>query len=498
MPETKYIGMTIGPISDTLAEASTPAALWFASSIFSDITRRLCRAICGSEGFANVRLLSPYYTEDIRMDDGIGKFHDRIIFSTDGYDSEKMKAITAKVKHDTETNFQYAGQTLSGGDIRQFLDSYLQIHYVVLDAAAIDGNSILALSPYLDALELMQTFPADNGKNPIRSLLAGKGNGSNEFIKKSPLFLTVRKDKNQLRNSSGNIRTIEDIAGDEKPYFAVVQADGDGMGTFLSGLDDAHVTRFSKACLDYAGEAAECIGGFGGMTIYAGGDDLLFLAPVKNGTGKTVFELCHELAALFDRRMAGAFPENPHIPTMSFGISIQYEKYPLYEALSNARRLLFGIAKEHVYKKQAKAAKNSMAVEVQKHSGQTLGLIVSNNSYPVLASVLKLGIGYANEEETVNSVIYTLHTFKVLLDVLNREAKAGCISREAYGKAWMNLFDNAGQKAAENYLKDICYIWYDHMLANAAAIEALTSEQDTLIYLLRLKKFLVERGGEER
>lgn len=498
MPEKKYIGITIGPIGDTLAEASTPAALWFASSIFSDMTRRLCETVCGSKGFANVSFLSPYYAENIGLEDGVGKFHDRIIFSTDDYDGEKMKAITEKVKHDTVVNFQYDGQTLNEGEIRQFLDSYLQIHYVVLDAAKIEGNSILALSPYLDAMELMQTFPADNGKNPIRSLLAGRENGSNEFIKRSPLFLTVRKDKNQLTNGKGNIRTIEDIAGEKKPYFAVVQADGDGMGAFLSGLDDAHVTRFSKICLDHAKEAAACIGGFGGMTIYAGGDDLLFLAPVENDNGQTVFDLCHELSEMFGRRMTETFLENVHRPTVSFGISIQYEKYPLYEALANARRLLFDAAKTHVYKNQKKASKNSMAIEVQKHSGQTMGMIVSNDSYPVMTSILALGSDYSGEEETVNSVIYTLHTFEALIAVLNREAEEGRISREAYIGAWMNLFDNAGQKAAENYLKDICSIWYDRMLTNAVKIETVKSEQDILTGLLRLKKFLVERGGEER
>ena len=85
---------------------------------------------------------------------------------------------------------------------------------------------------------------------------------------------------------------------------------------------------------------------FGGMIIYAGGDDLLFLAPVSNGKGQTVFELCQEIAMLFEGKMKDNFVGFSSCPTVSFGISIQYEKFPLYEALNHARNLLFGMANE--------------------------------------------------------------------------------------------------------------------------------------------------------
>ena len=45
MSDRKYIGITIGPILQTLEEAGTPAALWFASSYFSDLTRSICQAL---------------------------------------------------------------------------------------------------------------------------------------------------------------------------------------------------------------------------------------------------------------------------------------------------------------------------------------------------------------------------------------------------------------------------------------------------------------------
>ena len=41
----EYIGITIGPIFDTILDASSPAAMWFTSFLFSDLTRRICDKI---------------------------------------------------------------------------------------------------------------------------------------------------------------------------------------------------------------------------------------------------------------------------------------------------------------------------------------------------------------------------------------------------------------------------------------------------------------------
>ena len=100
------------------------------------------------------------------------------------------------------------------------------------------------------------------------------------------------------------------------------------MGKILSRLKDDEVRIFSKACLEYSGEASKLVSRFGGMTIYAGGDDLLFLAPVSNGKGQTVFELCQEIAMLFEGKMKDNFVGFSSCPTVSFGISIQYGEIP--------------------------------------------------------------------------------------------------------------------------------------------------------------------------
>ena len=101
-----YIGITIGPVFRTIEDASSPAALWFASSAFSDLTRRLCDEILsGEDCFEDAVIYSPHYGQDIDLSDGVGKFHDQVIFSTDNFSEDKMEKIIKKTKEGTGSIF---------------------------------------------------------------------------------------------------------------------------------------------------------------------------------------------------------------------------------------------------------------------------------------------------------------------------------------------------------------------------------------------------------
>ena len=101
----KYIGITIGPIVDTMLDVSSPAATWFASFLFSDITRRLCKKILEEEEFKDTEIYSPYYSEEVDIyADGVGKYHDRILFSIEVETTKVedcMHKIIFQVKKDT-------------------------------------------------------------------------------------------------------------------------------------------------------------------------------------------------------------------------------------------------------------------------------------------------------------------------------------------------------------------------------------------------------------
>lgn len=513
-----FVGITIGPIGDTIGDARTPAALWFASNLFSDITQRICAAIGGENGFPDIKIYSPYYAEDIKVDDGVGKFHDRIIFSTSEFDQNKMRNIIKSVKKDTILNFPKEAQISNAED---FLQEYIQIHYVVKSEEQLgDKNSVLALSPYLDDLELMRIFPSDDSSNPIMKLFHGEKDNGNKYIKESPLFKRVAKETNQLKKENDKIWTIEEIASGHgtikealkrKHYYAVVSADGDGMGKFLEKLSNDMVTDFSRACLRYDEKVAELIGNYGGMTIYAGGDDLLFLAPIMTDQGD-IFGLCNQIQNIFreEIKKEEKFNKIDELPTISFGVSIQYKKYPLYEALDSSRKLL-ALAKNDGDFTNIECKKNNMAIELQKHSGQSLSLMVSNECYDAFKEFMQ--IRDLNEGNTIQSVLYTLETFHSLIFVLNQEAREQKITLEAYKLAWENLFDNTGQAHAKAYIDKISEVYYRRLVMGKERIivpshglteSYIQSEKQsiqtdaslkTLIYLLKLKQFLIEKEG---
>lgn len=515
-----YIGITIGPICDTLDDAATPAALWYASSIFSDITKRICEKLVGQDGFQEVKIYSPYYSETIKTNDGVGKFHDRIFFSTTSFEHDKLRQILEDVKKDTALNLP---KELRVAGVEDFFRTYLQIHYVVKPENEIgNANCVLELSRYLDALELMKSFPKDDRMNPMRKLFVGEDESGNKYIKKSPLFLGVTDGENQLKKLNDQIRSIADIASWEgkipeglkrRDYYAVVSADGDGMGKFLEQLSSDAVTEFSEACLAYDEEAAKLIGGYGGMTIYAGGDDLLFLAPVMT-ENDDVFGLCNRIQELFQKKIREKelFAKMDLIPTISFGIAIRFMKFPLYEAFS-ASRYLLALAKSDGDFDKKECHKNNMLIGVQKHSGQSVMLMVSNDCYEEFKLFMKLDEDVQSEEKVIHSVLYTLDTFSTLITTLNQKAKKkeSSINVETYQKAWCNLFDNEEQERSKSYIENICRTYYEKFVQKESKIlvpkEGLRDAYNetgmaegsllTLIYILKLKQFLAEKGGRQ-
>ena len=503
----KYIGITVGPIFDTIQDASSPAAMWFTSFLFSDLTRRICVKILGEPNFGTVEIYSPYYGEDVDIyQDGVGKFHDRILFSIDTESAEyenRLKRLLEDVKCETGIYFEDLPY-YEKEQTEKFLKEYLQIHYIIQDT--MKENIILDLSDQLSALELMKTFPEDNSKNPILKLLLGYAEGKNDLIKRSNLYCKVR-DKEQLEES-GKIRTIEKIAQINcnkelklSRYFVVVNADGDRMGKVLQLLGNEEVNQFSRKLFEHASNAAQKIKDFGGMTIYAGGDDLLFLAPVLGTDGKSIFSLCNTLRNDFAEKMSEG--ENAG-PTLSFGISIQYYKYPLYEAMEVSRRML-GEAKS--------GKKNAVAVNVQKHSGQSLGLKISNENLDKIELFLHLGKAETKDQQTLHSMIYSVEEFKGLYDQMIYNAQEDWKNHlqdekhgaEKFTEIWCHLFDNSSQEKYMDYIKSTAEFFYQECIVKEEVLAETLDEKEEnpnditrmISSLLRLKKFFKEKGGEE-
>ncbi|RSI81045.1 CRISPR-associated protein [Streptococcus mitis] len=496
----KYVGITIGPIFKTIGEAISPAGLWFGSYFFSTVTKKLCEKLVEIPA---VKIFSPFYDSNSNQnpqEDGIGRYHDRILLSVDDntVTEEELKNIISAVKKEMAGKFG----KFNSGQIENFINNYLRIDFVLLNEKTIEiigksekaGNNIaIILNDALDALELMAAGKGRTDMNLLAPFFAGKKGNRNIYIKESKLF-TDTKPNSQLvikhPDDSSDLKSIEDIAlsrkkeensseeipdGEVTPtrseYYAVVNSDGDKVGTLLKALckdveiskQSERINSFSKACLDYAGEAAELVGKYGGMTIYAGGDDLLFIAPVHS-----IFSLCSELDETFKNTLKKGLKEilsDVEINvSLSFGVAVQYVKYPLYEALERARVQLYK-AKESCGKRpngSKISGGNRLGIELVKHSGKTVQLMVENEKLEMIDNLINYRA--TTNDQALESVLYNLQDTEIIFKLLFEKTAQNEFDFQKYKTRFLNNFNNPNQLTYHDYLEKIAEFFYNNYL----------------------------------
>lgn len=533
----KYAGITIGPIFDTIMDAVSPAALWFSSTFFSDLTRRICikvEKVFSGEGF---ELISPYLDEmDVKgLKDGVGKYHDRIFFRAESIQVSELDEIMNAAKGEMTQVFGsyfFKETGMSEKAAKTFLYTYLQIHYIILDEKQIgSSNCILVLSPYLDALELMKSFPATNRDDPMRRMMLGKENGRNILVRNSNLYESVDKCKNPLNSPDNDIWKIEEIAKGKQTecnmqdkylkYYAVVSADADSMGTFLRGIPQEKTSLFSKRCLAYDKAAADIINQYGGMVIYAGGDDLLFLAPVRKSDQEkesTIFDLCKKISQKFQELIQGSEGEEQFeqdlIPTISFGVSIQYHKFPLYEALNRSRDCLESAKKIEFRVDNDNIEKNCIYCRLERHSGKCEDILIGNEVLDEYINLLNEMLEMGDEsqgginEKMVKSLGTKLYECRDIIYVMDDKYQKKLLTKAK--PLWDNLFDGEGQEGGRKFREYVEQWYYDNLVDRKRRVitqskdkhdEKKQDEQDdqklqTLIAVLSINKFFLEKGGD--
>ena len=502
----QYIAVTIGPIFDTMSLVSTPAALWASSYMFSNITATICNLLIDS-GIKEEEIITPYFsqtdTELLGRRDGVGLFHDHIIFVAEGYDIAAFKAIREKALA--------LVSDIYGVDF-DYMKQYVQIAAVKYRAE----NPILGCEYMLNSRELEKPFVAKDPDQPLlKKLFAGEGS-ANEWIKKIARRLGVL-EKWQLL-SGKNIKDLNMIVNpqpDKTPtkkkhrYYAIVRSDGDNMSKIISSLcGDGQFRSFSETCLNYCAQIADEVSRFDGVTIYAGGDDLLAILPCENRYGETPFEFIKRANKIFKNN----FDQYNKPTSLSFGITMCYYKFPLYEALEDSASLLFGVAKDA-------SRKNCTVIRLQKHSGQSEGLVIPNAALDELLSLKNVivkpdilakrdeeiavgahdaepatAVSDAQIEESERAIVSALHKLAFFEHLL----KAADDDRDAVITLFKNMFDSGEQKTT--FLHETLPDFY-HKL-KTLGIHAMTNKGvdpnlvTTIAYVLRMLKFFNEKAGD--
>jgi len=424
----KYIALTIGPIYKTLKNAKKPKELFASSYIFSYIMREIIH------NFQEREFVIPYIKDKTIFDKGnkIGLFHDRFIFQSQENDLEKL--------HDTiEDVLQKISKELEI-DVKS-LQEYLQIHYLEKDLD-VHANPIIELTPYLDTQELF--FSVSQDTSFIEKLRRKKGDKDN--------FLTQGKDiEHNLEKLSYH------------NYYCVVHADGDSMGKVIENKNS--IQKVSQNLFHYCQNSYQLIQSFGGQTIFAGGDDLLFIAPVVGKDKTTIFQLCDAISQEFDQLLSPA--------TLSFGITINYIKFPLYEALENSRAQLFSKAKNEL--------RNNISFQVTKHSGQSFEALVHKGDEAVYKNFLDFVSSITDEQDNTNflhSIHHKIDTYKTTINLIAKDEKR-----------LQNFFDNYFNEASHEEYK----LFFTTLIAFINSVyksETINNKLELIYATLRFIKFV--------
>jgi len=394
----KYSAINIGPIIATLGIARKPRELWAASFLFS----HLMKCIYVETEKAGATIISPAKPKEEK--NKVGIYPDRIYL--------KGEVDVKRVISEAVISFYY---DLLGDKTLNL--SYFNLMSTTCEADK-ESEAIATLNQRLDILELCNYATDGDAAQTIYDIISEK--------KDSPLFNLA--DGKYIKE----IKSIEEIAGVQRKghpeikekshhrYFCVVQADGDNVGKTVShpDLKDGEVLEISNELVQFGLDATKLIDDFGGLPIYAGGDDLLFIAPVVGKNNKQIFQLLDDIENQAFKGVQDKVGKlglkdkegNLIKASLSFGVSITYYKYPLYEALESARNLLFG---------KAKGIKEKKAVAwcLRKHSGGTFEAAFSLKETELKTQFENL-IAATTDKDTVSAIAHKLRQEEALVNIV--------------------------------------------------------------------------------
>jgi CRISPR-associated protein Cmr2 len=372
----------------------------------------------------------------------VGLYPDRIYFKNPGNGWDINKVIDC-------VKVNYADEIVICAD-------YFRIYAVEIEADG-DEDIIKKLNERLDCLELCNiALPQDTENSVFNSIIGNKiwtkyhksgkqietlaeiASAQLEQIDENGYKKCLSQNKGQ-DNEDKLIKELKNKFPEKfitpHKYICIVHADGDNIGTIAGSVTIEELKTLSQRLLKFGDKACESIKQYQGFPIYAGGDDLLFIAPVVSGKEetRTIFDLIKQIDDDFKETKVSEITGkdnkgNTLVPAMSYGISITYYKYPLYESLEMSRNLLFGISKE-LKKKDEKGKdtdeklKNAIAWTLQRGSGATVTGVFSKGSenskdseklYEAYQSLIK-SINVKTDKNLVSAVAHKIKNNEELL-----------------------------------------------------------------------------------
>jgi len=152
------------------------------------------------------------------------------------------------------------------------------------------------------------------------------------------------------------VQKLAEFKSTSSPFYAMLLMDGDWLGALLQKYADK-AGDISSALNQFSLQVPELIKEGNGVTVFAGGDDVLALLPLENALG-TAIKLRSAYLKAFAAKNLSQF-------TISGAIVYAHYNTPLTEVYLEAQYLLSSVAKD-------KTGRDSLAITVWKGAGKVL------------------------------------------------------------------------------------------------------------------------------
>jgi CRISPR-associated protein Cmr2 len=347
------LALSVGPIYDSMNEVfekdSKTKRLKAASYFFSLFMKKMVKELQNKK----INVIVPYARDEVFKTNlkNVGYFHDRLIAKSDK-NKEKLEKIIKEVENEVFEDF-VKNYNLNKEELKKDIYRYYLIENEE-ELKTINSNLVFAINKVLDSLEL---FPKFNEK-PKTTIKDNIEKIENSISKYQDFYIKTHR-----------VKSIEDIS--KGNYFAVVVADGNSMGKLIGKKGFENIEEISKGLFDFIvnKNIYELTKDLKGELIYAGGDDILAFLPIDK-----VFEYIEELNKRFKESLGDKV-------SLSFGISINYYKFPLRKAIKESWDLLYEAKDRGKTKENGEEKKEaSFSLLLRKHSGQTMKLFHKLNS----------------------------------------------------------------------------------------------------------------------
>lgn len=521
---TNYLALTIGPIYQTLRKARNTRELWAASYLFSKLMELLIKELTQKGAV----VILPKKIEDSSLERyGAGIYNDRLFAEAGTITENQVNGIITDAVKKLADLLCPTGETADP----DYWQQYLRIEWVMKPLESIEGGNLInGFANLLDTAELSARYFSASHKpdrmtqfldkiyeTKLKSALTGNALGAYKDMIKGlfpstmdlatyELFQTDSQKYNELLKDAkmeaadttdveakkiqaffqkletkGN--AFESVFSDYHKYFCIVHADGDGIGQTIKTLDNkGEFSDFSEKLGKYAVAAAKVINDFGGKPVYIGGDDLLFFAPVCARAGdktQSIFNLIKTLDGMFTGLgLAGS-------PTLSFGITFSYHKFPLFEAYDLSYKELGHRAKQVVWADGRK--KNAVAFRLMKHTGSWFeGLFTKEQLDKLLIAETALRDA---DKDLLSSMVYKLDTLESLLVELDKQ---NTLEKNAQ---WLfkNFFNEPIHERNREQLEWVQKLLIDTYRQQAVVDEKPLDRSANLYAVLRILKFVTDR-----